>query len=153
MRSRRARIVGAVAVGATMLAACSRGTSKEDFIAAADDVCREADERIAEIGGPRGEDGVREYVEQAKEISSDLVADLRELEPPDGDEAAAGEVIAGLERATELLEPLAQATIDRNADEAEELQQAIEQLTDDVNEAAESYGFEVCGAKVLGSPR
>lgn len=142
-----------VAVGATALAACSGGGSKDDFIAAADDVCREADERIAEIGQPRVEEGILEYVEQAKDISADLVADLRELEVPEGDEAAVDEVIEGLGRATDLLEPLAQATIDRDAGEFEELQQEVEQLTDDVNESAESYGFEVCGAKVLDPVR
>lgn len=153
MRSRKARIVAAAAFVATMLAACSGGSSKDDFVAAADDACRKADERIAEIGGPRVEEGVLEYVEQAEEISADLVADLRELEPPEGDEADVEEMIDALERATNLLEPLAQATIDRNAPEIAELQQEVEQVTDEVSELAESYGFEVCGAKVLDPVR
>lgn len=149
MRSRTARIVAVAALAATTLAACSGGASKDDFIAAADDVCAEADERITEIGRPRVEEDILEYVEQAEEISADLVADLRELEPPEDDAAEIEEMIDGLERATDLLQPLAQATIDRDAGEITDLQEEVQQITDEVSEIAESYGFEVCGAKVL----
>ena len=149
MRSRTARIVGVALCAATSLAACSGGSEKEDFVAAADDVCRDADERIAEIRRLRGKKGVLEYVDQAKGISADLVADLRELEPPEGDTTGVEEMIDGVERATNLLEPLAQATLDQDADEVRELQQEVRQITDDVSELAESYGFEVCGAKVF----
>lgn len=135
----------------TALAGCSDdgGTSKEDFVAAADEVCREADEAIADIGQPRVEEGILDYVEQAAEISDDLIADLRALEPPEADQEAVDGMIDDLERATELIEPLAQATLDRDADEVEDLQQEVQQVTDDVSEFAETYGFEVCGAKVL----
>lgn len=134
---------------ATSLAACSSGGSKEDFVAAADDVCREADEAITAIGRPRVEEDVLEYVREAGEISDELVADLRELEPPEEDREQIDQMIDGLERATSLLQPLAQATVDRDADKLQELQQEVEQTTDEVSEIAESYGFEVCGAKVL----
>ena len=153
MLSRSARIVVVAAFVATSFAACSGGGSKEDFVAAADDVCKEADEAIAEIGQPRVEEGVLEYVEQAKEISAELVGDLRELEPPEGDQAGIDGMIDDLEKATDLLAPLAQATIDRDADEAQKLQQEVQQLTDDVSDFADSYGFEVCGAKVLDPTR
>lgn len=143
----------AAASAATSLAACSGEQAKDDFIAAADGVCREADERIAGIERPRGEKGVRAYVQQAEEISADLVADLRELEPPEGDEATIDRMIDGLDRVTNLLGPLVQATVDRDAEELEELQQEVQQVTDDVSEVAQSYGFEVCGVKVLGPIR
>lgn len=133
----------------TLLAGCSDGDSKADFIAAADDVCREADESISEIGAPRLEERVLEYVEQAEEISAELVTDLRALDPPAADADEVEQMIDGLETATDMLEPLAQATLDRDAGELERLQQEIQQVTDDVSEFAESYGFEVCGAKVL----
>ena len=149
MLSRTARIVVAAAFAATSLAACSGEQAKGDFIAAADRACREADERIADLERPRGERGVRAYVEQAEEISADLVADLKELEPPEGDNAEVDAIIGDLERATGLLEPLMQASVDRDAEAIEELQEEIRQVTDDVSELAKSYGFEVCGAKVL----
>ena len=140
---------------ATALAACTSGSgiSKEDFVADADDVCREADERIDEIGQPRVEEGVFEYVEQAEEISADLVADLRALDAPEGDQDEVDRMIDGLEEATGLLGGLARATIDRDAKEVQKLQLQIQQITDDVSEFAESYGFEVCGAKVLDPVR
>lgn len=149
MRSRTARIVAVAAFATTLIAACSGGNAKDDFVAAADDVCREADESIADIGQPRVEEGVFDYVEQAEEISADLVSDLRELDPPEGDAAEVEDMIDGIERATNLLEPVARATIDRDAEKLQELQQEIQQITDEVSEFAESYGFEVCGAKVL----
>ena len=153
MLSRTARIVAVAALAATALGACSGGGSKEDFVAAADDACREADERIADVGQPRVEAGILEYVEQAEEISADLVADLEELDPPEADRAEVQEMIDGIERATELLEPMAQATVDRDVEKLEELQQEIQQVTDDVTEFADGYGFEVCGAKVLDPVR
>lgn len=153
MSSRRARIVVVAALAATALVACSGGSSKEDFIAAADDACREADEDIRAIGTPRVEEGIHDYVREAQAISEDLVAELRELEPPEGDEEQVAAMIDGLDRATSLLEPLAQATLDRDAGELEKLQEEVEQTTDEVSEAAESYGFEVCGAKVLDPRR
>lgn len=149
MRSRTARIVVVAALAATAFTACSGGESKDDFIAAADDACREADERISEIGRPQVEEDVLEYVSDAEEISADLVTDLRALEAPEADQAEIDEMIDGLERATNMLAPLAQATLDRDAGKLTELQGEIQQLTDDVSEFAESYGFEVCGAKVL----
>lgn len=153
MLSRKARIVAVATLAATALAACSGGVSKEDFVAAADEACREADERIDEVGQPRVDEGILEYVQQAEEISADLVADLEELEPPEADRAEVQEMIDGFERATGLLKPLAQATIDRDVEELEKLQQEMQQVTDDVTELAESYGFEVCGAKVLDPVR
>lgn len=136
------------AVAATVLGACS-GDSKQEFIDAADEACREADEAITDIGQPRVEEGVLDYVREAREISEELVADLRALDPPAADEDQVEEMIDGLERATDLLEPLARATIDRDTLRLEELQQEIEQITDEVSATAESYGFETCGAKVL----
>jgi hypothetical protein len=149
VRSRTARIVAAAVSAATTLAACSGGPSKEDFIAAADDVCREADERVAEIGRLRSEDDIAEYVEQTKEVSVDLVSSLRELEAPEADQARFEDMIDGIERATDLLGPMAQAVIERREDGFDELQQELGQIAEDVNDFAESYGFEVCGAKVL----
>lgn len=134
---------------ATALGACSGGGSKEEFIAAADEACRAADERIDEVGQPRVEEDVFDYVEQAEEISADLVSDLQQLDPPEADRAGVEGMIEDIERATELLQPLAQATVDRDVEALEEHQQEIQQITDDVTEFAESYGFEVCGAKVL----
>jgi hypothetical protein len=41
------------------------------------------------------------------------------------------------------------ASVDRDVGAIEKLQEEVRQVTDDVNELAESYGFEVCGAKVV----
>ena len=150
MRSRTARIVAAAGLAATVIGACTGDSvSKEDFVDAAEAACREADEAITAIGQPRVEEGVLDYVREAQAISEELVSDLRALDPPEGDEETIEEMIDGLERATNLLEPLAQATLDRDAQELAELQQEIEQITDEVSATAESYGFETCGAKVL----
>ncbi len=140
-------------LAATTLVACSGGPSKEDFVAVADDACRAADARISEITAPARRAGVARYVERAREISDDLVSDLRTLDPPEGDREAVEELIDGLERAAALLEPLARATVDRDVETLQELQQEIVQITDDVSDLAGSYGFEACGAKVLGPVR
>ena len=153
MLSRTARIVVAAVSAATSLAACSGEQARDEFIAAADRVCRVADERIADLERPQGADRVRAYVEQAEEISADLVEDLKELEPPEGDVEEVDTLIGELERAAGLLEPLVRASVDRDVEAIEELQEEVRQVTDDVNELAESYGFEVCGAKVVEPTR
>lgn len=149
MRSRTARIVVVAALAATPLGACSDDSSKQEFIDAADAACREADQAIADMGQPRVEEDVLDYVREARAVSEDLVADLRALDPPSDDQEDVDRMIDGIERATDLLEPLARATIDQNAPELAELQQEIEQITDEVSDTAEEYGFEACGAKVL----
>lgn len=141
------------AFAATSLAGCSGGDSKEDFVAAADEVCREADADIKEIGAPRVEEGIFDYVRQAQEVAEELVADLRELDPPKEGREQVEQMIDGLERSTALLEPLAQATLDRDTERLEDLQEEVTQITDEVSEIAEEYGFEVCGAKVLDPVR
>lgn len=150
MRSRNARIVAVVTLVATLLAACSSGGgSKDEFIEAADAICREADEAIREVGAPRVEEGVKDYVTQATRIGEELVADLRDLERPSEDEDLVTEMIDGIERAIDLLGPLADAIVEQDSQAVADLQQEAEQVTDEITEAAESYGFETCGGKVL----
>ncbi|MDQ3951551.1 MAG: hypothetical protein M3279_01110 [Actinomycetota bacterium] len=146
--------MAAAVLAATVLGACTEDAlSKEEYIDAADEACREADEAIGKMGQPRVEEGVFDYVREARAVSEELVADLRALDPPADDEEQVDRMIDGLERATNLLEPLARASIDRDTQELEELQREVEQVTDEVSEAAESYGFETCGAKVLDPVR
>lgn len=153
MRNRRARIVVVAALAATAVGACSSEQSKDDFIAAADDACREADERIRSIGRSRVGEVSRRYVDRAQDVAEELVSDLRALAPPEGDTRRVEQMIDGLERSADFLEPLAEAAADHDFDALEELQQEVRQTTDHVAEAAESYGFEVCGAKVFDSVR
>jgi hypothetical protein len=150
VRSRIARIVALALLATTLAGACSGdGVSKEEFVEAADAVCREADEAIRAIGAPRVEEGVRDYVEDATRIGEDLVSELRELEKPQGAGDAVQPMIEGIEKAIALLEPLAEAIIERDSEAVADLQQQAEQVTDEISGAAESYGFETCGGKVL----
>lgn len=148
MRSRYARIVASAVLAVTWLTACS-GDPKQDFIDAADAICREADQRIDEVGAPVVEDEVREYVEDAKEIAGDLVDDLRELEPPEADQERIERMIEGFERSIDLLDPLADAAAEGDTKALQDLQEEVTQVTEEVSEIARSYGFETCGAKVL----
>lgn len=149
MRSRVARIVAALAVLATPLSACTDGDPKEEFIQAADDLCRTADAEIDAVDAPRLEEDVKEYVEDAREIAEALVARLRDLEPPEGDEDVLARLTGGVERATALLDPLADAASTGDQKKLAQLQHAIRQTTEQVTETAGSYGFEVCGSQVL----
>jgi hypothetical protein len=142
--------VAAAALVATLAGACSSGgSSKEDFIEAADAVCREADEAIREVGAPRVVEGIDEYVDEATRIGEELLDDLGDLEIPEGDAGAVQPMIDGIEEALGLLEPLADAIVDRDEKAIADLQQEAEQVTEKISEAAESYGFETCGGKVL----
>ncbi|MDQ3958450.1 MAG: hypothetical protein M3273_09035 [Actinomycetota bacterium] len=144
--------MAAAGLAATLLGACS-GDPKEEFIAAADDVCREADEAISELSPAKDAEGIAAFLERAEEISQRLVSRLRDLEPPEGDADVIDRMIDAIERATDQLEPLAAAaTAGGGPQELGRLQRRALRATDEVNRIARSYGFEACGSKVF-APR
>jgi uncharacterized protein Yka (UPF0111/DUF47 family) len=140
---RRARIV--VAVALVLIPACSGGSAKEEFIEQADRLCREADEKTRDVEVPRTPEGLRNFVEQAREISGELVRGLRELEVPEGDRDRVEAMLSRIEEAIDLLPELSEAARTKNAERLAELGRRLQQVSSEANRIAQDYGLQDCG--------
>lgn len=139
-----ARIV--VAVTLLALPGCSDGgLSKEEFIQQADSICREAEERTERIEPPRTPEGLADFVDEAERITGELLADLRELEPPDEGRETIDRLLQRIEDALATLPELKEAAQNRAASRIQELGQELQQASSEANEIAQGYGLEICG--------
>jgi uncharacterized membrane protein YccC len=138
-----ARIVAALAL--VVLSACSNGLSKEEFIEQADRLCREADEKTQGLTPPRSAEALKDFVDQAQEITSGLLRELRDLEPPEGDTDAIDDMLENIESAMELLPDIQVAAEDRDFKEIERLSAELQEQAADANEIARDYGLKDCG--------
>jgi uncharacterized membrane protein YccC len=140
---RRARIV--VAVVLLLFPGCSGGNSKEEFIEQADRLCREADEKTRDVEVPRTPEGLRDFVDQAQEISGELIRGLRQLEVPEGDRDTIERMLSRIEEAIAYLPELSEAARRRNAEELAEIGRRLQQASSEANRIAQEYGLQDCG--------
>jgi hypothetical protein len=136
---------------ALALSACGGddGTSKDDFIEEADAICRDGEEKAQELGreafadpqNPTREE-VLALLQDALPIQRDIIAQIRDLEKPEGDEDEIDAFLTEAEQATD------QAAEIRDPQAAVAFFQATETPNDPFAEAdrlAQEYGLEVCG--------
>ena len=64
------------------LAGCGGGSSRENFVADATEICERMTQRITELGAPESFTETQLYARRAKDAVSDGIRDLRELTPP-----------------------------------------------------------------------
>jgi hypothetical protein len=139
-----ARIVVGLALFAA--AACSgQGLSKDEFIAQADEICREAEEATQEIEPPRTPKALGEFVDEAQRITGELLTDLRELGPPEEGEQTVESLYAKIEEAMDLLPEIKDAAENRNSARIQELGVELQEASSEANEIARGYGLEACG--------
>ncbi|MFP5351100.1 MAG: hypothetical protein ACLGIB_00860 [Actinomycetota bacterium] len=139
-----ARIVVAVTLFA--LTACTEaGLSKEEFIQQADAICREAEQRTEEIEPPRTPEALADFVDEAERITGGLLAELRELEPPQEGRETIDRLLEQIEAALATLPELKKAAEDRSPDRIQELGRELQQAASEANEIAQGYGLQVCG--------
>jgi hypothetical protein len=100
-------VIGALLVVAAGFAGCGGDDddgggrlSKEAYIAKADAICEEANKRETKSGVPAGGQEIDDPRVQRSMVAGlrDMLADLRELEAPEGDEAKVAKIISSLER-------------------------------------------------------
>lgn len=126
------------------------GLSKEDYIARADAVCTDANEKEIALGTPAA--GDREHPKYKEPrfqrkflaIGRETLADLRKLEPPEGDEDEVAKIISSLER---LYAALADRFAALRADDGPAATAAISAYDlayTDVGSAAGGYGIVAC---------
>lgn len=138
-----ARIVAALALVA--FSACSQGLSKEEFIEQADQICEEADAKSEELAPPRTPEEFEDFAGQAREITDQLVRDLGELEPPEGDAEVIQRMLDRIETTIALLPDIQEATAQRDTQEVERLVTQLREQASEANQIAQGYGLKVCG--------
>jgi hypothetical protein len=138
------RIVGVGVIALLALVSCEGDRlSKEEYISDADEICAEALEAAQEIPQPTDPGSAESYASELEEVTRGYISELRELEPPEADEEALGQLIDDIERAgLKIVEATRSNTSGGNP--AEAYAEALE-LAEDANESAAEYGFRSCG--------
>ena len=122
--------------------------SKEEFIEAGDDVCREASEDGQAIDEPAPNDAedLSRFLEEAIEVVDTARADFAALDPPaDGEDVQRLEVDALADSVDTLEEAKAESDAG-NYEAARSIVQAADPEAE-AREPLQEYGFEICGAE------
>ncbi len=152
MRLRASRIVVLAAVASITLQACGGGLSKEEFIAAADEICEKADERSQDLEAPTNARALRVFVERAEQITRRLVEDLRELEPPEGDRDTIERMIDKIEEAIGYLPGIERAARLSDVAAIQQLGARLQAAAAEANDLARDYGMKKCGRAAPAAP-
>ena len=139
-------LAGLVLCCAPGLAGCGGGgerLSRAEFVERATAVCARAEERIGGLAEPGSEDELAAYAREARQITADGVADLRELEPPEALEEAFDRYLERADGVVDLLEELEGAAEDGNSEDALRIAGQIG-TSADAQEAARAAGIAAC---------
>ena len=131
----------ALAASVALVAGCGGGggdrLSKEEYIAAADKICAEANSSIDALGEPT-EATFDDYIAQAEKIAREQLDKLRALKPPGEDEATLNKAYDLIEqqiglalKASEALKNQDQAAIEKASAEIDKLNAEADQIAND----------------------
>jgi Flp pilus assembly protein TadD len=140
-----------VAVVAVLVAACGGDDgdrlSKEEFIAKADAICKAANQRETAAGAPGAVLEIKQGVlEKMVPNLRKALADLRELEAPEGDEDKVAKIVSDLEHVhSGRKDQLAGARANNSRAESEG-QKAFIDASTDLGASAGPYGLTYCQA-------
>jgi len=119
--------------------------SKAELIEKGDAVCKEGNERIAEIPDPQGLEDIATLAESTQAIATDLTADLRALKPPEEVKKPFDEFLALVQEGSDLLTPLRTAAEQGDEAKVRELLAEAEAINGRNDAPAREVGFKVCG--------
>ena len=125
-----------------------RRLSKEDYIAKADAICEEANQRESTSGVPAGGLEIDDPRVQRSMVAGlrDTLADLRELEVPEGDEARVAKIISSLEGVLTARKDQFSAARAGDGPAQTEAERAFFTASQDLGAIAGSYGLTHCQA-------
>ena len=127
-------------------AAESQRLTKEEYIAQADAICKEANDRIAALPEPQSTDELAVLGQQVLDIGQEELDRLRALQPPAADEATVNGAYDLIEQQLGVAADLVNAAGDGELGQVQELLDQGEQLNDQADQIARDYGLEECGA-------
>jgi hypothetical protein len=123
------------------------GVSKEDYTAEADAICQKANQRETKSGAPGPDAGVEIKPRAQRAIVAgvrDTLADLRELEAPEGDEDKVAEIVSSLERVHATREEQFAAARANDSAAETKAERAFITASQDLGAIAGSYGMAYC---------
>ena len=147
----RIRTVGlaALAAASAVAAGCGGGggdrLSQEEFVAAADAICAEANEQLGDLPDPETFEDIVELADQAIPVQEDAIEQLRELQPPEGSQEAFDRAIDLLEQQAELGNQLREAAEAEDAGQITELISSLDPIDEEADQIATDLGLQECG--------
>ena len=139
-----------MAIAGVLVAACGSPEdpprlTKRQFISRADDICRDANAAVEELGQPRTSEELTNYVTRVEEISGEALSEIAKLEPPEADAEQVQSAITKLQSALDLLNEYQQADASGNKVESLVALQQANSAALEAQSFAERYGFRECG--------
>lgn len=138
----------ALAASVALVAGCGGGggdrLSKEEYIAAADAICAEANASIDALAEPT-EETFDEYIAKAEEISREQLDKLRALKPPADDEATLNRAYDLVEQQIALAVGASEALKSQDQAEIDRISAEIDTLNAEADKIANDYGLKECG--------
>ena len=158
-RSGLPRLLAALLAAAALVAAAACGgngdsggeaeaerLTKEEYIAQADAVCQEAEDRFDELGDAQTIEEAAALGDEAVTIGEEQLEQLRALRPPVEDEATIQEAYDLLEQQLAVARDLVEALREEDQAAAQELIAEGERLNEEADAIAAEYGLQVCGS-------
>jgi hypothetical protein len=151
----RHRVIGTLLVVAAGSAGCGgdsddseAGPSKDAYITKADAICKTANQRETESGVPAGGLEIEDPRVQRSMVAGlrATLADLQELDVPEGDEARVSKVISSLERVLTARDDQFRAKRASDGPAQTEAEQTFFTASQDLGAVAGSYGLTHCQA-------
>jgi len=141
----RGRIALLVAA-AVVLAGCGGGTTASEYREQAEEICTTATREAADVAPPSDTAAsVAEYGDAVAEIRERETVALDELEPPDGLEAAHGQLVNASGAIVRSLNDLARAAEREDRDAAAAAAAMGDRAADQARRAAEELELPACG--------
>ena len=137
-----------LAVAALALAGCG-GPSEEEFVAQADEVCRQAQAQASRLRRPAANAGSGQtvaYIRRLGALSRREFVDLSALEPPEHLKPRFDAFLASGRRGARLLDQLANTTRTGELAASERVVRELEALTGRANRQALAVGLRRCGS-------
>lgn len=140
------RRVAALATFALLAGACGGGSSvsTEDFIDDLEDICRDIQRDIDDLGDPEDYAALEDLSKDAQDIFDDGVDRLEELEAPEDLQNDFEDFIAIVADNAEAADDMAKAAGDEDDDAIAEIGDRLEELKADRNDLAEELGADRC---------
>ena len=137
----------ALASAAFLLAACGGGgdrLSRDEFASQGNRICEKFEAKIDELENPRSLPELRAYVDQARPIFEEGVADLRELEPPEDLQDRYDDFLETADAAVARLDELSAAAEDGDQEAVQRIADRAAQEDRESDRIARELGLDDC---------
>ncbi len=121
-------------------------SEKAAFVARANDICQSGNTRQRALPSPTSNAQKFDRVDQAIAITSDVVAQIKALPQPPGDEATLAALYAKYQTVIDLGRQEVAALKGGQASQADTLNGQLNAATQAANDASIAYGLTICGS-------